>query len=106
MSNRISNELLRCEKEKLILVEIALKYGLSDPRTIAQSEKVGSLINKVMERMLANSTNNCYGLPLNSYIGFTGTKVIPLVFTETIMFAPGLTAALLPRIISPTASKN
>jgi len=74
MSNRISNELLRCEKERLILVEIALKYGLSDPRTIAQSEKVDSLINKVMEMMLAKSTNNCYGLHLHSYISFTGIK--------------------------------
>jgi hypothetical protein len=69
MSNRIFNELLRCEKERLILIDMAKRYGLSDPRTIAQSEQVDRLVNKVMKRGLANCTKNCYGLSLNSYIG-------------------------------------
>lgn len=54
MSNRIFNELLRCEKERLILVEIALKHGLGDPRTIAQSEKVDRFLNRVMKKDVVN----------------------------------------------------
>jgi hypothetical protein len=69
MSNPALKELLRCETERLILIDMAERYGLGDPRTIAQSEKVDRCVNKVMKRRLANYTRNCYGLPLNSYIG-------------------------------------
>lgn len=53
INNSILKEVLQCETEKLILIDMAEKYGLNDPRTIAQSRKVDGLINKIMGRMIA-----------------------------------------------------
>lgn len=53
MSNPLFKENLRCEIEKLRLNDMAMKYGLQDPRTIAQSHKVDKLVNKVQKRRLA-----------------------------------------------------
>jgi|GEM_PF-3274876 hypothetical protein len=67
MSNPTLKELLRCETERL--VEIASKYGLSDPRTVAQSGRVDELITRIMRRRLNQCTKNSCGLSLNSFTG-------------------------------------
>jgi hypothetical protein len=72
MSNPTARLVLQCERRRAVLTGMVEKFGLSDSRTVAQSERVDGLVNKVMKRRLANYTNKCYGLPSNSYIGVMG----------------------------------
>ena len=50
MSNNIFKLNLRCDIEKQKLIDLAMKYGLDDPRVIAQSHKVDKLVNEMQRR--------------------------------------------------------
>lgn len=53
MSNPTFHEVLRCEMEKVHLINMAMKYGLADRRVITQSQKVDRLVNALQRRKLA-----------------------------------------------------
>ncbi len=72
MSNPTLKELLRCETEKIILIDMAERCGLGDSRTLVQNAKIDRLVNKVMGKRLANY----------DYIGVTGKKLRNTVMVD------------------------